>query len=228
MSEAIESLAEVRPSNKERHVRTLNGDELKVPDGWELMPPGDAAMSRRIKKVGPSWTVKEQKGRKLFSKGIWAPTANIESIRAELDEERKDPAYQKKLDAGRKRREKQQVAYRAEFELAVLTFLAFDSRYDQLAQKMAHRIAEHATPVGSGTVARTKQIPIEKRAEAATIAWMRHQTTAYDNMTIPKVKGKRREVRRMLAERSRQLLEHYRKGQEQTVDCPLMRAFAEV
>eukprot|EP01035_Chromulina_nebulosa_P056444 gene56444-77358_t len=59
--------------------------------------------------------------------------------------------------------------------------------------------AAHATPVGSGTVARTKRIPIEQRAEAATIAWMRHQTTGYDSMTIPREKGLRREVRRMLA-----------------------------
>lgn len=50
----------------------------------------------------------------------------------------------------------------------------------------------HATPVGSGTVARTSRIPIERRAEAAVIAWLRHQTTAYDDMKIPRVKGRRR------------------------------------
>ena len=32
-------------------------------------------------------------------------------------------------------------------------------------------------------------IPIEQRAEAAVIAWLRHQTTAYDHMTIERVKG---------------------------------------
>ena len=41
---------------------------------------------------------------------------------------------------------------------------------------------------------------------------MRHQTTAYDHMKIARVKGRRREVRRMLAERSRELLDRYRKG----------------
>ena len=68
-------------------------------------------------------------------------------------------------------------------------------------------VADHATPVGSGTVARTKRIPVERRAEAAVIAWMRHQTTAYDSMPIPRVKGKRREVRRLLAQRSKELLD---------------------
>ncbi len=57
------------------------------------------------------------------------------------------------------------------------------------------------------------------------IAWMRHQTTAYDHMKIARVKGKRREVRRMLAEESRRLLIKYRDGQ--SVDpqtCLLQRA----
>ena len=73
-------------------------------------------------------------------------------------------------------------------------------------------LVAHAVPVGSGTVARTKRIPIERRAEAATIAWLRHATTAYDTMQIARVKGMRREVRRLLAERSRQLLGCYRRG----------------
>ena len=63
------------------------------------------------------------------------------------------------------------------------------------------------------------------RAEAAVIAWMRHQTTAYDRMSIARIKGERREVRRRLAERSRQLLAQYRSGGEpDTLRCPLARA----
>ena len=38
---------------------------------------------------------------------------------------------------------------------------------------------------------------IEQRAKAAVIAWMRHRTTAYEQMAIPRAKGKRREVRRL-------------------------------
>jgi hypothetical protein len=75
------------------------------------------------------------------------------------------------------------------------------------------RRPDHATPVGSGTVARTKRIPIEQRAEAAVSAWLRHQTTGYDGMVIPRVKGKRREVRRILAARSKELLDGYRRGE---------------
>jgi hypothetical protein len=75
-------------------------------------------------------------------------------------------------------------------------------------------------------VARTKRIPVEQRAEAAVIAWMRHQTTAYDGMVIPRVQGKRREIRRMLAGRSHELLAQYRRGEPVSEGCPLQRALA--
>ncbi len=44
------------------------------------------------------------------------------------------------------------------------------------------------------------------------IAWLRQQTTAYDEMKISRIEGKRREARRLLAEKSRQFLEAYRAG----------------
>ena len=219
---------EVRPSKNSREVITADGRVLKVPDEWDLLLPGDAALSRRIKKDGPTWTMFEMKGRKKFSRGIWAPADRIDALEAELKNEREDPSYQKKLDAGRARRAKEQVAYAAEFEAAVFEFLAFESEHLELALKLSKAIADHAVPVGSGTVARTQRIPIERRAEAAVIAWMRHQTTAYDHMTIPREKGARREVRRMLAGRSRELLERYRRGHggDSRAVCPLRRALA--
>jgi hypothetical protein len=89
---------------------------------------------------------------------------------------------------------------------------------------LADAVTSLATPVGSGTVARTRQIPVEERAEAAVIAWMRHQTTAYDSLAIPRIRGERREVRRMLARESRRLLQQYREGQSAPTPCPLQRA----
>ncbi len=216
----IETL-DVSPSSKPGHVVNATGETIKIPESWALLQPGDAALSRRIKNDGPTWTVKEKKGRRVFSRGIWAPADRIAALRAELNQERLDPSYQKKLDAGRKRREKQQLAYAADFENAVRDYLAFAPAFTTLASDMARQIAEHATPVGSGTVARTQRISIEQRAEAATIAWMRHQTTAYDDMKIPRVKGQRREVRSQLAKRSRQLLNDYRNGNETPQNCPL-------
>ncbi len=198
---------------------------LTVPDDWSLLPPGDAALSRRIKQDGPTWTVIEKVGNKRFSRGIWAPTARIETLRAEREIERQDPAYQKKLAAGRARRAEEQAEYVEDFLAEVRRYLAFHPRYEPEERVMAEAIAAHATPVGSGTVARTERIPIEERAEAATIAWMRHQTTGYDHMTIARVKGERREVRRELARQSVRLLERYRSGMDiDPVHCPLQRA----
>jgi hypothetical protein len=123
-----------------------------------------------------------------------------------------------------RRREKTQQNYVEDFTTAVVAFLAFHDRYADLAQRLAKAVAAHATPVGSGTVARTTRIPIERRAEAAVIAWMRHQTTSYDGMTIPRAKGKRREVRRLLAQRSKELLARYRQGETIGNACPLKTA----
>jgi hypothetical protein len=53
---------------------------------------------------------------------------------------------------------------------------------------------------------------------------MRHQTTGYEGMVIPRVQGKRREVRRMLAQRSKELLVRYRRGESLSDVCPLRRA----
>ncbi len=219
---------DVAPGAHARQVLTPEGESLEAPDGWSLLPPGDAALSRRVKADGPAWCVKEKRGRKLFSRGIWAPRERIERLRAELEAERVRPDYQRKLESGRRRRAVEQQLYAGDFEAAVLAFLNFHERHRALARVMAKAIADHAVPVGSGTVARTQRIPIERRAEAACIAWMRHQTTAYDDMHVPRVKGMRREVRRMLAQRSRELLGLYRQGRAVGVEsCPLSRALGQ-
>jgi hypothetical protein len=207
-------------------VRADDGTVLTVPEGWAPLPPGDAALTRRVKAAGDHWVVQERKGRKLFSRGVWAPASTIDLIRAELEAERSTKGYAKKKKADAKRRDKAQATYVEDFFGAVVSFLAFHPNRADLAQRLARAVTDQATPVGSGTVARTKRIPVEKRAEAAVIAWLRHQTTAYDSMSIPRVKGKRREVRRMLAQRSKELLGRYRRGEPVPEECPLQRAFA--
>ena len=215
---------EVAPGPDARTVITADGQVWTVPPGWVLVPPGDPALTRRIKKAGPSYTVKEKRGRKVFSRGVWAPQQAVESISAALTLERADPAHQRKLEAGRARRAREQEAYADEFEGAVLSFLDFAPSHASLGRAVARAIAQHAIPVGSGTVARTQRISVERRAEAATIAWLRHQTTVYDDMRVPRVKGMRREVRRLLAERSRRLLGRYRRGEPVEPGCCPLRA----
>jgi hypothetical protein len=205
-------------------VHAADGRVLTAPDGWVLLPPGDAALTRRVKDAGDHWVVQERKGRKVFSRGVWAPGETIDRIRAELEAERSSESYAKRKEADVRRRDMAQAEYVEDFFGAVVSFLAFHTNYADLANCLARAVTDHATPVGSGTVARTKRIPVEQRAEAAVIAWLRHQTTGYDGMVVPRVKGKRREIRRMLARRSQELLERYRKGEPVPEGCPLLAA----
>ncbi len=212
------------PGPSPRTVRTPAGDTLTVPKSWELLPPGDAGATRRVKAAGDFWLVQEKVRRRMVSRGIWAPAETIRKVQADLAAERSTETYAKRREADARRREAQQADYVEDFQAAVLTFLAFDQKHAALAEQLAEAVASHATPVGSGTVARTKRIPIEQRAEAAVIAWMRHQTTGYDSMKIERIKGRRREVRRMLAQRSKDLLACYRRGDPPSAHCPLAKA----
>ena len=205
-------------------VRTADGQVLATPEGWVLLPPGDAALTRRAKAAGDHWVVQEKRGRKVFLRGVWTAAATIDRIRTELEAERSTESFAKKQEAATRRREKAQAEYVEDFLGAVMTFLAFHPNHAELALRLARAVSDHATPVGSGTVARTKRIPVEQRAEAAVIAWMRHQTTGYDGMPIPRVRGQRREVRRMLARRSQELLATYRRGEVACNECPLKKA----
>ena len=106
-------------------VRAADGKVLTVPEGWILLPPGDAALTRRVKAAGDHWVVAEKKGRKVFSRGMWASAATIERIRAELEAERSTESFAKKKEADARRREKAQAEYVEDFLGAVVTFLAF-------------------------------------------------------------------------------------------------------
>ncbi len=215
-------------ADTERRIEGPDGHPAEVPAGWALLAPGDPAATRRVKAAGDHRVMSARKGRRRISLGVWAPPATIEQVRVDLERERADPAYQRRLDAGRARRAREQAAYEQEFHAEVLGFLDFAAVHEPLAAKVATAITRHAVPVGSGTVARTQRIAVDRRAEAATIAWLRHQTTAYDQMSIARVRGKRREVRRELARHSRALLDRYRRGE--TVDgarCVLQQALSE-
>ncbi len=196
-------------------MRAEQREILTVPEGWALLPPGDAGLTRRVKAGGPCWTVKEPRGRRMFSRGVWAPAERIEAARRDIERTRGTPEYKQRLAGDRRRRQAAQEAYVAEFEGHVRRFLSFHPSLVELERDLARAVAEHATPVGSGTVARTKRIPVAQRAEGAVIAWLRHQTTAYDDMHIERVKGRRREVRRELARASRELLRSCRGGDPQ-------------
>ena len=70
------------PGPRPDTVRSADGSVLTVPESWVLLPPGDAALTRRVKGAGDHWIVQEKKGRRMFSRGVWAAAATIDRIRA--------------------------------------------------------------------------------------------------------------------------------------------------
>lgn len=214
----------VQPSRIQGTVLTESGERLTPPEDWAFLQAGDAAITRSVKAKGATWIVQVRKGRRMISKGIWAKARHIQESRKEVEAKRATPEYARRRTADLARRTAKQEKYLLDFCTEVVHFLGFHPRYQPEAKILGKKITAHAAPVGSGTVARTERIPIAKRAEAATIAWMRHQTTAYDSMRIARIKGKRREIRRQLAAKSVKLLQAYRQGGELAENCPLKKA----
>jgi len=205
-----------------------NGETLIPHKDWAFLPAGDAGITRKVTSKGAYWRVEIKKGRRTISLGIWAPATTIEQAQRDVQQIRLTDEYQKKQTYAAERREKKQIQYDVEFCQAVECYLDFHTIYKELEKKLARAVTVHAIPVGSGTVARTQLIPIEERAALAVIAWMRHQTTAYDNLKIARVKGERRAVRRSLAQQSVELLAKYREGRLATENCPLQKALSKL
>ena len=89
----------VSPGPDDRSVRTEAGEILHPPADWVLLPPGDPALTRRVKAAGPTWAVQQKRGRKAFSLGLWAPRATIDAIRALTGTERDGAASIARTDA---------------------------------------------------------------------------------------------------------------------------------
>jgi len=199
------------------------GNQHTPPTDWDFLPAGDAGITRKVTTHGTYWRIIFKKGRRTMSKGIWAPASIITKAKNEVLATRSTIEYKKKREYSLLLREKQQQNYEVEFCDAVESFLSFHQKYRIIEKSIAILVTKHAIPIGSGTVARTSMIPIEQRASKAVIAWMRHKTTAYDNMQIAHIKGERRTVRRTLAEQSILVLENYRKGKPLAINCPLKK-----
>ena len=217
----------VKPARIKGTVFSEDGSVLHIPAGWELLEPGDGPLTKLVKSKGTSWLVQVKKGRRLMSKGIWTAKEHIAEGKRELEAKRSTDGYAKKRKTDLARKERLHNEYVETFSREVEEFLSFSPKYKELGKQLALAVTVHATPVGSGTVARTKRIPVEERAAKAVVAWMRHQTTSYDRMSIARVKGRRREVRRELAALSIELLSRYRQGEDISETCPLFRALSD-
>ena len=212
-------------TNSDDRLKDKMGKIFSVPTGWENLPAGDASVTRKLKSLGPTWTVQEKKGRKAFSHGVWAAKKQIEEAITLVEAQRADPKHQKKLALVKVRREAKETVFGEDFQQAMIQFLNFDPKDHLLVAQLATLVKAHAVPVGSGTVARSSSVTLEDKAALAVMAWMRHQTSAYDSTPVSPVKGARRELRRQIARQSERILAKYRSGDD--VDfgvCPLYKA----
>ncbi len=201
------------------------GNVFTVPKGWVNLPAGDASITRKLKSLGPTWTVQEKKGRKTFSHGVWAAAEHIQEAKALVEAQRADPKHQKKLAQAKVRREEKEEVFGEDFQQAIISFLNFDKKYQTLVETLSVLVKEHAVPVGSGTVARSSSVTLNDKAAMAVMAWMRHQTSNYDSTSVPRIKGARRELRRKIARQSERILAKYRSGIDADLsDCPLYKA----
>lgn len=201
------------------------GKLYTIPEHWENLPAGDASITRKLKSLGPTWTVQEKKGRKTFSHGVWAAKEQIEKAKALVTAQRADPQHQKRLAQAKIRREEKQAIFADDFQQAIIQFLNFEPKYQALSEQLSLLVKEHAVPVGSGTVARSSSVNLNDKAALAVMAWMRHQTSDYDSTSVPRIKGARRELRRKIARRSEQILNRYRSGDNfDSNTCPLYKA----
>lgn len=206
-------------------LKDKTGKVFTVPSGWDNLPAGDASVTRKLKSLGPTWTVQEKKGRKTFSHGVWAAKDQIAEAKALVEAQRADPKHQKKLAQAKVRRDQKESVFGQDFEQAIVQFLNFDPKYQSMVKQLAILVKEHAVPVGSGTVARSSSVSLDDKAKLAVMAWMRHQTSAYDSTAVARVKGARRELRRQIARQSEQILAKYRRGDRIDMNtCPLYKA----
>lgn len=206
-------------------LKDASGKVFLVPADWANLPAGDASVTRKLKSLGPTWTVQEKKGRKIFSHGVWAEQTQIDKAKALVKIQRANPKHQKKLAQAKERRDEKEQVFAESFQQAITQFLNFAPKYHTMAGKLSRLIREHAAPVGSGTVARSSSVTLEGKAAMAVMAWMRHQTSDYDSTAVPHIKGARRELRRQIARQSERTLSAYRRGEKvDSSTCALHKA----
>ena len=155
--------------------------DLDQPDGWDVLPAGDAFVTRQVKAAGDYWVLFRPKGRGQHRRqlGLLAPIEAITAARAAavVTASRRET----KRESSGRQRERAETAYRAEFEDAVLRWLAFAPQHQVIADEIARGAVDRAAVVGSGRVGRTKQLTLDERAALAARAFIRHRHTDYED-----------------------------------------------
>jgi hypothetical protein len=161
---------------------------LEVPKGWELVPSGDAFLTRRVKAAATYWSLWRPRGkgrphRRLL--GILAPSSAVELAKAEAARSELRRAAGRAQGAAYRARKED--SYREELARAVVEFLGFAPEHAALARSIGAQASERAAEVGSGRVGRTKKLAMEERAALAARALIRHLYTDYEEKLLSEV-----------------------------------------
>lgn len=227
----LETMTLVVAPGPEADTFLFEGRVLRPPEGWARLPPGDAMATRRVKAAGPSWTVKARRGRRLISKGVWAPQSHIDDVLKEVEAYRESDAFERQRASAERAREAREALRGESLRDAVRRHLAFHPRHASFEARVVEATLrwEAARPQKKAPKVPATAAGWAREAERVVTAWMRHQTTGYDRLRLPRghARAKRREARRKLEEQGQRLLNPYRLDQPVAPEsCPLQRALA--
>lgn len=153
---------------------------IEIPDDWDLLPTGDAFVTRQVKAAGPYWNAWKPRNRNRRHRrrlGLWAPAGTIAAAQKAAAETEQARAVRRR--SGARQRERREDRYQEELRSAILAYLAFADDHADLADQIANGAAQRAAEVGSGRVGRTSALSLEEKAELAARAHVRHQFTNY-------------------------------------------------
>jgi hypothetical protein len=157
--------------------------DVEIPDGWALLPAGDAYLTRTVTKAGPHWIAWRPGDRRRRQRlGLWAPEENIEL--AERQAARTAAGRARARERAAVQRDRTEGAYRDELVAAIVTWLDFAEENGELAARIAQAAADHAAVVGSRRVGRTSTLSLEEKAALAARAHIRHHHTDYEDQLI--------------------------------------------
>ncbi len=161
---------------------------LQAPAGWELLPSGDAFVTRRVKTAGVYWSLWRPRGRDHPHRrllGILAPAATVAQAREEAAQTVVERSSRRAQGAAYRARKED--LYRQELAEAIVAFLGFAPEHAGLARSIATEAAQRAVEVGSRRVGRTRTISVGERAALAARALIRHRYTDYEERLLLEV-----------------------------------------
>ncbi|MDD3827878.1 MAG: DUF2293 domain-containing protein [Anaerolineae bacterium] len=177
------------------------GEFEHIPQGWCLLPKGDAAVTRRVRK-GPYWVLMRKSKRYSIELGTLAPTDTIESVFEELGGEE---AAAHRLEAKERGQEKREQQMTDKLRSAIMRC------FPHIPEKDLEEIMEISRSGGAVGTAQwlyfspsgETEEAFELAANLAVRAYVRHNYTDYDRRLSGSFAGdeERNKARRAVSHR---------------------------